>query len=273
MASPVIAAFAAAALSLAAGSAMACPDLAACGGMSAHYGYYTEQASFGPLVEGGDDQAPGPDVYGAQEGPDYGPDEQGPPPAYGPPPPADPRYGPPPAGYRESDQGGEAYESRGFATASRTSQASVSEYGYDSGWQRAPAPAAGHAVHGGRSYAEMSISERNYDSGWREQRGRSEVLCPPGSAYQRPDPRYGCPLAAGNPVPVPDSFFYDTGGAGPAFVGSGGGGGAVIFSGGARAGGFAFASARASASVHIGGHFHGGGGHGHGCGCGHGGHH
>ena len=61
MASPIGLGLAAAAFSLLAGSALACPDVAACGGMSAHYGYYTEQASFGPMA----DYPAAPDAKGA----------------------------------------------------------------------------------------------------------------------------------------------------------------------------------------------------------------
>jgi hypothetical protein len=73
-------------------------------------------------------------------------------------------------------------------------------------------------------------------------------------------------------VGVPEAFFDDTGGVGPAFAdfGGWGGGGRVIAGGGAfaRASAYASASARASVSVR----FRGGGGRPpmmHGCGCGH----
>jgi len=297
MASPFALGLAAAVLSLSAGSALACPDVAACGGMSASYGVYTEQASFGPLADQAYGGGYGPDAY-ADQGPGYGPadgygDEQGygpggqPAPQYEPdaqdgPPPYDPRY----------DQGAAVYggasnsyerSSYGYETSSRSSSISSSEAAYDSGWRPVPATAAAHRG----AYGAMSVEEHDYDSGWRVHQGPTEVIgvrgqvrergdwCPPGSAYQHPHPRYGCPLAAGNPVPVPSSFFYDTGGVGPIYGGGGGGGGGgmVVVGGGTRAGAFAFASARASASVHVGGHF-GGHGRGHGCGCGgHGGHH
>lgn len=283
MASPFATILAAAALSLVAGAAMACPDVAACGGMSRHYGVYTEQASFGPLADSayygpaGYDQGPGYDQgydQGDQGQYDQGPQGYGPPPGYMPPPGP---YGPDQGDGQAYDQDGAtqgygahgSYETRrSGASSSYSSSRSVSESAYDSGWRRVPG-----AVAGGRegSYAELSVSRSDYDSGWRETRGRTEVLCPPGSAHDRPDPRYGCPLAAGNDVRVSDTIFYDAGGVGPAFIGGGGGGGGgvVIVGGGARAGASAFASARASASVHVGGHWGGhGGGHGHGCGCG-----
>jgi hypothetical protein len=292
MASPIGLGVAAAAFSLFAGSALACPDVAACGGMSAHYGYYSWQASFGPMVDGPTaDYEPGP--YGmVDSGPPYG-DDQGD--GYGPPPPAagDPAYydGPPPApdapgyydapaydgapAYYGAQQGGgsyagSSYSSRGYAGSSRSSSASFSESGYDSGWQRVPGPPPA-AGYGGHHYGAVSVREGSYDSGWRIREGRPEVWCPPGSRFARPHPRYGCGVAEAGVAP---SFFYDTGGVGPAFIGGGGGGGGggvVIVGGGVRAG--AFASARASASVRVGVHggFHGRGG----CGCGghHGGRH
>lgn len=281
MASPIGFGIATAAFSLLAGSALACPDVAACGGMSAHYGYYTEQASFGPMVDGPsveDQQAPyamvDPDPPYVDDG------AQG----YGPPPPTagDPAYydAPPatagePAYYDPPRARGGAYyggssssSSRGFSSSSRSSSASVSESSYDSGWRRVPGPPPPQG-YGEHHYGAVSVQEGSYDSGWRIREGRTEVWCPPGSRYARPHPRYGCGIAE---VGVAPSFFYDTGGVGPAFIGGGGGGGGggvVIVGGGARAG--AFASAHASASVHVGIHggFHGRGG----CGCGgHGGH-
>lgn len=271
MASPIGLGLAAAALSLLAGSALACPDVAACGGMSASYGYYTDQASFGPLVDGpaADDQA-GP----------YADQDYGPPPPYAagpgydqPPPPyvGEPAYedGPPPAAYHDAPRmqggasyySGSSYSSRGYASSSRSSSGSVEEYGYDSGWRRVPGPPppAGYGEH---HYGALSVEQGSYDSGWRIREGRPEVWCPPGSRYARPHPRYGCGVAE---LGVAPSFFYDTGGVGPAFIGGGGGGGVVVVGGGARAG--AFASAHASASVRVGIHggFHG---RGHGCGCG-----
>jgi hypothetical protein len=282
MASPIGLGVAAAAFSLLAGSALACPDVAACGGMSAQYGYYTEQASFGPMVDGPTaDYAREPYAM-VDPDPPYVEDQ-----GYGPPPPpaaaGDPAYydappataggpafyGPPQArgGHYAS---GSSYSSRGYSSSSRSSSASVSEYGYDSGWHRVPGPPPA-AGYGERHYNSFSVQEGEYDSGWRVRQGRTEVWCPPGSPYARPHPRYGCGLAE---VGVNPSFFYDTGGVGPAWIsgGGGGGGGVVIVGGGARAG--AFASAHASASVRVGGGFHGRGG----CGCGgghrggHGGH-
>ena len=274
MASPIGLSLAAAAFSLFAGAAMACPDVAACGGASAQYGYYSEQASFGPLADGpAYDAPPGPygdEGYGAP--PPYAGDPAygaGPPQPYAggdyPPPYADePAYedGPPPQAYGYQGSGYSNSSSSSYSSSSRSaySSGSVSEYGYDSGWRTVPGPAPerGYEHH----YGAMSVRSGEYDSGWRIQEGRPEVWCPPGSRYDRPHPRYGCGVAQ---VGVAPSFFYDTGGVGPAFIGGGGGGGGgvVVVGGGGRA--FASVSASASARVHVGVH---GGFHGRaGCGC------
>jgi hypothetical protein len=72
--------------------------------------------------------------------------------------------------------------------------------------------------------------------------------------WDRPSCACDCGCEHSQDVHLPDSFFYDAGGAGPAFVdyGSSGGAGAVFFIGArGSVSASASASARASASAHV----------------------
>ena len=135
---------------------------------------------------------------------------------------------------------------------------------------------AERGFEGEHVYGEVRRDEYDYDSGWRFRR---IPLGPEGCPYAHmPMPHPVCGHIERERFEeserVPDTFFADTGGVGPAeFFGGGGGGGGVVIGGGASAGSFAFASASARASASIGirigahGGGHGGGHMMHGCGC------
>ena len=161
-------------------------------------------------------------------------------------------------------QAGGDYDSRYGADHSSAEQYSSDHYGSDrygaSGdddWSAAEAICR-----------QTARDERDCRWSGGEARERDEVEVLTRDVYVRP--------AVFETVNVPDSFFADTGGVGPAFAdyGGGGGGGYVIAEGGAFAGASASASASARVSVSIGFRGHGGGGGGyrppsHGCGCSH----
>src|SRR5580698_10610482 len=70
--------------------------------------------------------------------------------------------------------------------------------------------------------------------------------------WDRPACACDCGCEHAQDVHLPDSFFYDAGGAGPAFVDYGSSGGTIVFIGArGSVSASASASARASASAHV----------------------